>query len=84
MPPVLLIFRVGNGWRIPFPLFLVLPFNALAWVALTFCQLFVRTGRDARQGIDIGKHALAVFRHLSGLRIHVQSNDGSGASIWFI
>ena len=84
IPPVLLIIGVGNRWRIPFPLFLLWPFFAVVWLALTLFQLFVGSGRNARQGIVMGKQALAVFGHLSGLRIEVESKDGRGVNIRII
>lgn len=83
MPPAMLMFVVGGVW-IPFPLFLLWPFIGLAWLALTCGELFVRNGQNAGQGIAVGKHALAVFCRLSGLRIDVESKDGSGVNIRII
>ena len=82
--PVLLIFRVGNGWRIPFPLVLLWPFIALAWLTLRLCQIFARTDRSAWQWIELGKHSLALFGSLSGIRLDVQPKEGSGVNIQII
>jgi hypothetical protein len=78
-----LIFGVGKGRRIPipFPLFLLWPLIALAWLTLTLCLLFVRTGLNTRQSIVTARIALAAFGRLSGTRIDVQSKDGSGVNI---
>lgn len=86
MPPALLILGVGDCGRvlIPFPLFLLWPLIGLAWLALTLCQPFVWTSKDAREWLAMGKRALFIFGHLSGLRIDVQSKNGSGVHIQII
>ena len=83
-PPILLILSFGSdGIPIPLPLFLLWPFIGLAWLTLTLVQLFIWSQRG-RGMIAFAKHALAIFCRLSGMRVDVESKNGSDVHIQII
>ena len=77
MPPALLLVELGTRWWIPLPLFLLWPFVAFAWLALTVSLFIAAPGGKPGRRITAAKKALSAFWLLSGTTIEVQSKGST-------
>jgi hypothetical protein len=80
MVPALLLVGVGQSRRvwIPLPVFLLWPFWLLGWMVWTVFRLFAIPWEKPL------RFALLLGMHMSGVRVDIDTNDGTNIHVRMI